>query len=103
MSQWLRGTERYALEAEGIGSMPKYDPLGKHLSGQQRPEVMMAFTEVEKVLGASLPPSARTYRAWWANERSGSHVQREAWLGSGYEVDQVDFMRERVVFRRKRV
>jgi len=82
--------------------MSKYAPLGRHLASQGEPEVIMTFSEVEKILGSSLPPSARTYRAWWANERSGSHVQREAWIGSGYEVDQVDFLRERVTFRRRR-
>lgn len=80
--------------------MSKYTPLGIHLMRHLTTDIMMDFQDAEDVLGFPLPRRARTHRAWWANERSGSHVQREAWLGSGYEVDEVDFVQERVTFRR---
>jgi hypothetical protein len=40
----------------------------------------MSFAQIEEVIGRDLPDSARRYQAWWANERSGSHVQARSWL-----------------------
>jgi len=80
--------------------MAKYDPLKHHLNGRTKAEITMDFKEIEKVIGAELPPSAYTHRAWWANERVGSHVHCRSWLDAGYSLDQVDFARQRVVFRR---
>ena len=64
-------------------------------------ELRMTFTEVEEVIGTSLPASARRYREWWGNEREGTnarHVQARAWMAAGWEVWTVDFANEEVVF-----
>lgn len=82
--------------------MAKYDPLRRHLENQTKAEILMDFEEVEQTLGATLPPSARTYRAWWANEQQGSHVHCRSWLDAGYSVGQVDFVRARVTLNRNR-
>ena len=47
----------------------------------------MGRANIEEILGARLPPSARTHRAWWGNEADGTHVQCRSWLDSGWEVD----------------
>jgi hypothetical protein len=78
----------------------KYDPLRRHMEEQTKDEILMNFTDVERVLGSTLPPSARTHRAWWGNESTGSHVHCRSWLDAGYSVDKVDFVRERVTFKR---
>lgn len=80
--------------------MAKYDPLRRHLESQTKAEILMDFKEVEQTLGSTLPPSARTHRAWWANEQAGSHIHCRSWLDAGYSVDQVDFVRGRVGFKR---
>lgn len=80
--------------------MAKYDPLRRHLEGQIKAEVLMDFREIEQVLSSKLPPSASTHRAWWANQQSGSHIHFRSWLHVGFSTDQVDFVRERVTFRR---
>jgi hypothetical protein len=81
--------------------MAKYDPLKQHLQGLRAVTIVLSFSEIERILGAPLPKSARDYREWWENEKpGGSHVQSKAWLSGGYSVDSVDFGRERVTFKR---
>ena len=80
--------------------MAKYDPLTKHLRAQNGATVVLTFLDIERILGSSLPKSAREYREWWENEKpGGSHVQSKAWQAGGYSVDSVDFGRERVTFK----
>lgn len=83
--------------------MGKYGPLGRFL--QATPAGILAYTfsffQVEQILGANLPTSARKYREWWANERTpGGHVQAQAWLSAGWEVESVSLESEWVRFRR---
>jgi hypothetical protein len=61
--------------------MSKYAPLGRHLAAQPSREILLAFSEIERLLGDSLPASAHNHRAWWANERSGPI--RKPMRGSG--------------------
>jgi hypothetical protein len=59
----------------------------------------MSFSEIEEVLGFSLPLSARSYQAWWGNNLTyGRHSA--AWLLAGWETEQLDLAGERVTFRR---
>lgn len=79
----------------------KYYPLYEYL--QQQPDTVpleLAFAEVEAKLGQSLPPTASSTRAWWANSRS---AQAHAWLDAGWLVDDVDFEQKIVVFRPARI
>ena len=82
--------------------MAKYDPLNKYLAGAAQAQILMPFQEVEQVLGFRLPASARSYPAWWANEQSSgsSHTHCKSWLAAGFKVDAIDFVRERVTFKR---
>lgn len=77
----------------------KYDPLRAFLEREMGPEVTFSFGDLEALVGP-LPHSARDYRAWWGNERVGSHVQARAWLGAGFKVDSVDLARGLVRFAR---
>jgi hypothetical protein len=58
----------------------RYDGLRTYLSGRSEPQVRLSFADIERIIGQPLPSSARRHRAWWANERSGSHVNARAWL-----------------------
>src|SRR5437763_13701323 len=78
----------------------KYDPLGRHLATINFTEWRAAFSEIEEVLGFSLPPSARIHPAWWGND-SQSRSQASAWLEVGWKATQVDVGSGRVVFRRE--
>jgi hypothetical protein len=71
--------------------MSKYLPLGEYLRNLGVSRVQLSFEEVVRLVG-ELPPSARQYRAWWANEpRTHSHAR--AWLEAGWRVDAVNLGR----------
>ena len=45
-----------------------------------------------------MPPSARTYAHWWANDPTGNHTQAQAWLAAGRKVSKLDLIEQRVMF-----
>jgi hypothetical protein len=65
--------------------MAKYDPLRDHLRKQTLGELIMSFSEVERLVGPL--PSSADRPQWWANVRSqtGPRVQRGAWRMAGYD------------------
>ena len=77
--------------------MSKYQPLTDHLRGSGAAVVPMTFEQVERVIGAKLPPSARK-RAWWSNNPT-NNVMTKAWLAAGYESTRVDMTDGKLVFR----
>ena len=77
----------------------KYDALNRDLISKANAgerNVSMTFSEIERILGDPLPASARKHRPWWANDKT--HVQAEAWMDAGWEVDHVDINSEQVTF-----
>lgn len=78
--------------------MTKYQTLSDHLAARAGDEWPASFSELESLLGFSLPKAARTGRAWWTNDPAKSHSR--AWAAHGWEVGDVDHAAERVVFRR---
>ena len=50
-----------------------YDPLHQFLQFNNSNRIMMTFSEIEEVLGFSLPMSAHKYMAWW--DGSSQHTQ----------------------------
>jgi hypothetical protein len=81
--------------------MGKYEGLSSFLRGRTEPEIPLTFKEIEELIGAPLPPSARTHRAWWSNNPDNSVITRE-WLKAGFVSERVDMEGERLVFRRQR-
>lgn len=79
--------------------MSKYTPLRQHLARIQQAEAALSFTDIEGILGGSLPTSARVHRTWWANH-GRNMVHQMAWVGAGWRVEDADLTRERVRFRR---
>ena len=67
--------------------MAKYDSLGDFLAKRQGRACTLTHGNIEEILGAALPPSAKRRRAWWGNEADGAHVQCRSWLDSGWVVD----------------
>lgn len=79
--------------------MSKYGKLTSFLEGLKTSFWHISFSEIERVLGFSLPLSARRYNAWWANDETyGRHSA--AWLAAGWETEQLDLAGESVTFRR---
>ena len=79
--------------------MSKYRPLREQLASEAGRDVTMSLTDLDTLVGG-LPRSARRYRAWWSNEREGSHVQARAWLDAGWRVEHVNLTAEQVRFIR---
>ncbi|HEY0013458.1 MAG TPA: hypothetical protein VGB79_11490 [Allosphingosinicella sp.] len=80
--------------------MSKYEPLAQALRRHRDHMWIAGFDEVERILGFPLPASARNYREWWANQRSGGHSQTKGWQDAGWQVWKVDLAGEQVTFRR---
>lgn len=79
--------------------MSKYAPLATYLSKSGRETLSMSFAEIERIIGADLPPSAFKHRPWWSNNPSNS-VITYAWLEAGYLTEQVDMAGQTLVFRK---
>jgi hypothetical protein len=80
----------------------KYQPLKAHLERRNgRPE-LLAFEEIETIIGEGLPQSATRHRAFWANDRRGHHSHARSWMGAGYRVAYVDRQTRLVRFERTR-
>ena len=79
--------------------MGKYAPLGRYLRGLTTNRWEAAFRDVETVIGALLPRSAREHDPWWAND--GSHVQARAWMEVGWRTRGVHCQREVISFYRE--
>jgi hypothetical protein len=80
--------------------MSKYDSLSQYLAAQES-KVTLTFDAIERILGFTLPRSARRHPAWWSNG-SQSHVQAAAWLNAGFETAEVDLAGERISFLPRR-
>lgn len=88
-------------EEESDPNDSRYAPLAIWLQSQSssRDRVQLTFQDVEEIIDAELPRSAREHRAWWAND-PGGHVQSQQWLDAGWRVAQVNITEERVIFAR---
>lgn len=85
-------------------STGKYDPLRRHLHQSNADELTLSLAEIEAILDAKLPPSARSQRAWWGNRRRGA-LQARAWLDVDYrvetiELDEQNYRDGHITFRR---
>ena len=80
--------------------MSKYDPLERHLGGLDHSvQHTFSFAQLEQILGCSLPPSARAYQAWWANQRGAGHTQAHSWMEAGWHTGDLDLKSKRVTFK----
>ena len=80
----------------------KYAPLHEHLLTLRGREWRTNFAKLEKVLGFSLPNSARIHRPWWANQgQSGGHSHAQAWQMAGWKTAEVRLDDETLVFLRE--
>jgi DNA-binding transcriptional regulator YiaG len=77
----------------------KYFPLYSHLQKMAGEPSTLTMAQIEELLGAPLPSSARTRVGWWSNRSRGA-VQAAAWMGAGYHVEKVDLSTETVQFRK---
>ena len=76
----------------------KYIDLSIYLQNSGSRKIKLTFTQIEKILGFSLPASARKHIQWWAN--TTSHSQAYSWLNMGYQTHQIiqTIPKEQVIF-----
>lgn len=79
--------------------MGKYEPLGQFLKKQKADHIKMSFAEIEELIGAKLPKSSKSHRAWWSNNPTNNVMTKE-WLSAGFETVDVELDCERLVFRK---
>jgi hypothetical protein len=82
------------------GRRSSYDGLRMYLSERPERVVRLSFSEIERIIGRELPPSAKKHRAWWANEQSGPHVHARSWMNAipPRRTERVDFEAKTVDF-----
>ena len=81
----------------------KYLPLARHLlkAPAATAELQFHFKEIEEILNAHLPPEARQFVNWWANQKSGKPAHAFAWMAAGWLIPKVDIKADRVTFKRR--
>ena len=59
----------------------EYLPLHKYLDGRYADTVVLTFSEIEDLIGISLPDLARLEKEWWGNGDEGSTAspQSHSW------------------------
>ena len=82
--------------------MRKYAGLHNYLNRRNgRPE-MLAFEDIEAIIGRPLPQSAVKHRSFWANDFQDHHSHARSWMQAGYRVAYVDREQKVVRFERTR-
>lgn len=75
-------------------------PQSRFQTKQKAARLTLAITDIQRIIGEPLPPSARAHSAWWANDTNGKHVHANEWLNAGWKSASVSLMEERVTFFR---
>jgi hypothetical protein len=83
----------------------KYLLLAKHLLTVPAPITDLQFhvAEIEGIVRAHLPPEARRFPNWWANQKTGKRPQSFAWMAAGWLVSKVDIDAGVVKFSRQNI
>jgi hypothetical protein len=83
----------------------KYLLLARHLLAVPAATTDLQFrvAEIEGIVRAHLPPEARRFPNWWANQKTGKRPQAFAWMSAGWLVSKVDVDAGLVKFSRQNV
>jgi len=82
-------------------SNSRYSPLIDFLVSQpgKIDSIKLTFENIESIIGGELPKSARSHRAWWANDTVG-HPQSISWLEAGWKTSYINMTEKHVTFSR---
>jgi hypothetical protein len=64
---------------QGLGMSKAFVGLYDHLRNRYADTVVLTFSQMEDVLGAPLPASARRDLAWWNSETAENFEHTNAW------------------------
>ncbi|MFC0524501.1 hypothetical protein ACFFGV_13075 [Pontibacillus salicampi] len=97
----LYSSERFVIpdmpSSMVVKTRGKYGPLYDYLEGHGDDKVYLSFTEIQAILGTTLPLSAYRQSTWWSND--SSHAQAKAWLSAGFRI-QSAYLGNYVIFER---
>lgn len=81
----------------------KYTPLENFLRDlpETQKEATLLFSQIERIINDTLPPSAHEYQAWWANEKTPHQPEKLAYMNAGWRVDTVNLQEKWVRFVRR--
>lgn len=79
---------RYAALADYLQSLPG-----------SKDAVELTFNEIEQIIQADLPASARNHRAWWSYDDT-SHSHSQQWLEAGWKTGYTNIAAGRITFVR---
>ena len=80
--------------------MRKYKPLYEYLLKKRQEGCTYwsaSFPEIESIIGAPLPPSARTWPMFWSNLRQEGRAS-EAWFLAGWKTANLNMESQTVEF-----
>ncbi|HVL37824.1 MAG TPA: hypothetical protein VM328_00405 [Fimbriimonadaceae bacterium] len=80
--------------------MRRLESLTSHLRASGEPWVVLTLHQIERILGAPLPASARRYPAFWSN--SSKNAYSTAWRDAGYIVSRAGLPTDQIGFQRVR-
>ncbi len=78
--------------------MGRLDPLTQYLEQADTGSVRLSFVQIERLIGAALPESARRHPAFWSNSDQNSYAT--AWKAAGFVASRAGVGPEEVVFVR---
>lgn len=79
--------------------MAKWTPLTEWLESCGQDRVLLSVTDLEEILGAAVPASARRHRqAFWSNGRSSRYAR--VWRAAGYRAEVRGYPEDVVAFVR---
>lgn len=94
-------TQRWS-KAPSDAESAVYLPLHKYLKNRYADIVVLAFGEIEDLLGCRLPEAARLQQSWWTNAEAGapSSAQARSWSQAD-RTAKANLQSQRVVFERR--
>ncbi len=90
--------EEIRLDSTSTSADEAYTAFANYLATAEVEHLRFTFEEIEEIYQRALPPTARKFRAWWANSRTDdTHSWAHKWLAAGWERRSLD-MASGVVF-----
>lgn len=81
--------------------MNRFTPLEEFLKKRNEEKVVMTFTQIEQMVGFTLPQKAYWYRKWWGNNSFAPPCRPKPWQNVGFVVADADLINGRIVFIRE--
>jgi hypothetical protein len=110
LGDWIRKQVQTIVPGSGASGSPsttraddgEYRLLHKYLRDRFANRLVLSFSEIEDILGFSLPESARQQQEWWATDESVARgsAQSESWTLAS-RTATVNMAAQNVMFERE--